>query len=362
MNSTPKIAKWTIGRCTVEARPATTASRSAREKAHMAIRFDLRSLTPGDRADAIRELSRSVNGRIEVDLPPNPTRLRAVANINTVGSVEVTGIDWNVAGLRRATAPVKEDMVPHVLVALQEAGVTRFGQGGNQGEIRAGDITVIENAKPYEIFFQGPVHAVVVRVPTHVLGLQSSLLGQVAAVRLGSEHPLVGAAVAFFARLARSQGALGETEAALFAQPSVDLIRAVVTTGLGRDDLAREPLHHTLLQRVEEYVRVHLAEPDLTAARIAAAHHVSVRQLYLTLSRAGIALGDWIRTQRLEECKRELASPVHQFMTVEAIAHRWGFTSAPHFSRVFKAEYGMNPREWRRRSRTLPVETGPARL
>ncbi|WP_234018729.1 MULTISPECIES: hypothetical protein [unclassified Streptomyces] len=117
-----------------------------------------------------------------------------------VGPVEVAGIDWNVTGLRRASAPLKEDMFPHVLVALQESGVPRFSQGGNQGEIRAGDLTVIENARPYEIFFRSPVRTVVVRVPTHILGPRSSLLGQVAAVRLGSERPLVGAAVAFFAR------------------------------------------------------------------------------------------------------------------------------------------------------------------
>ncbi|MET8405772.1 helix-turn-helix domain-containing protein [Streptomyces sp900116325] len=311
----------------------------------MAIRFDVKSLAPGDRADAIRELSRSVNGRIDVDLPPDPAHLRAVVNINTVGSVEVAGIDWNVAGLRRAT--VKEDVVPHVFVVLQESGITRSSQGGRQGVMRAGDLTVIENAKPYEIFFDSTVHAVAVRVPTHVLGLRSSLLGQVAAARIGSERPLVNTAVAFFARLARNRAAVGEAEAALLAQPCVDLIRAVVTTSLDRDDLARGPLHSTLLQRVKEYVRLHLAEPDLTAARIAAEHHVSVRQLYLTLSRAEITLGDWIRAQRLEECKRELASSVHRFMTIEAIAHRWGFTSAPHFSRVFKAAYGVSPREWR---------------
>ncbi|MFF7216920.1 helix-turn-helix domain-containing protein [Streptomyces sp. NPDC008238] len=313
----------------------------------MAIRFEVGSLAPGDRADAIRELSRSVNGRIEVDLPSDPARLRAVADITTVGPVEVTGIDWNVAGLRRATTQAEEDMEPHVFVVLQEAGVTRFGQGGRRGVIRAGDLTVIENAKPYEIFFDGTVHAVTVRVPTHVLGLRSSLIGQVTAARIGSEHPLMGAAAAFFARMARSRAPVGEAEAALYAQPCVDLIRAVVTTGAGRDDLARGPLHGTLLQRVEEYVRRHLAEPDLTAARIAAEHHVSVRQLYLTLSRAGISLGAWIRTQRLEECRRELASPARRFMTIEAIAHRWGFTSAPHFSRVFKAAYGSSPREWR---------------
>ncbi|WP_431969328.1 helix-turn-helix domain-containing protein [Actinacidiphila sp. bgisy160] len=316
----------------------------------MADRLDVASLAPRDRADAIREFSWSVNGRIQVDLPPNPNHLKANATTQAVGLVRVSEIGWNVARLRRAAAPVDEDMVPHVLVNLQQAGVSRFHQGGRQDVVRAGDLVVLQNAKPYEVVFHGTVHAVLVRVPTHVLGLRPSLLDRVTAVRLGSERPVVGATVAFFTRLAHDQAAADEAETAetaLFAQPCVDLVRAVVTTAIGRDDLARAPLNSTLLQRVQEYVRLHLAEPDLTAARIAAEHHVSVRQLYLTLSRAGISLGEWIRTQRLEECKRELASPVGEFLTIEAIAHRWGFASPPHFSRVFKEAYGLSPRELR---------------
>ncbi|MET9880813.1 helix-turn-helix domain-containing protein [Actinacidiphila glaucinigra] len=317
----------------------------------MTDRLDVASLAPSDRADAIRAFSWSINGRIEVDLPPNPNHLRANATTRAVGSVKVSEISWNVTGLRRATAPVGEDMVPHVLVHLQEAGASRFRQGGRQGVIRAGDLAVLENAKPYEVFFDGTMRSVLVRVPTHLMGLRPSLLDQVTAVRISSERPVVGAAAALFARLARNQAAVDEAETALFAQPCVDLIRAVVSMTLGRDDLARAPLNSTLLQRVQEYVRLHLAEPDLTAARIAAEHQVSVRQLYLTLSRAGITLGDWIRTQRLEECKRELASSAYQFMTIEAIAHRWGFASAPHFSRVFKAAYGVSPRGVRSQTR-----------
>ncbi|WP_329183062.1 helix-turn-helix domain-containing protein [Actinacidiphila glaucinigra] len=314
----------------------------------MTDRLDVASLAPGDRADAIRQFSWSVNGRIEVDLPRNPDRLSANATTYAVGAVKVSKIGWNVARLRRAAAPVDEDMVPHVLVHFQEAGVARIRQGGREGVTRAGDLVVLDNAKPYEVLFRGAMHSVLVRVPTHVLGLRPSLLDQVTAVRLSSERPVVGAAAALFARLARDEaGDVGEAETALFAQPCVDLIRALVSLAVGRDDLARAPLNSTLVQRVQEYVRLHLAEPDLTAARIAAEHHVSVRQLYLILSRAGITLADWIRTQRLEECKRELASSAYQFMTIEAIAHRWGFASAPHFSRVFKAAYGVSPRDVR---------------
>ncbi|MEU4097446.1 helix-turn-helix domain-containing protein [Streptomyces sp. NPDC026673] len=314
----------------------------------MAVRLDAASLAPGDRADAIRDFSWSINGRVEVDLPPNPHRQRAYATTNALGSVKVSEIGWNVTRLLCTAAPMNEDMVPHVLVHLQEAGVSDVRQGGRHALRRAGDLTVLDNAKPYEVFFHGSTHSVLVRVPTHVLGLRPSLLDQVTAVRIGSDCPVVGATAAFFTRLARSQATVDEAGTALFEEPCVDLIRAVLTMALGRDDLARAPLNSTLLQRVQEYVRLHLAEPDLTAARIAAEHQVSVRQLYLTLSRAGITLGEWIRTQRLEECKKELASPVHQFMTIEAIAHQWGFASAAHFSRVFKTTYGVSPRELRR--------------
>ncbi|MFJ4844914.1 MULTISPECIES: helix-turn-helix domain-containing protein [unclassified Streptomyces] len=312
----------------------------------MAYLLDAASLAPGDRADAIREFSWSVNGRIEVELPQNPNRQRAHVTTSALGSVKISQIGWNVARLRRTGAPVDEDMVPQILVSIQESGVTQFEQGGRQGLIKAGDLTVLDNAKPYEVFFRGSVHAVLVRVPRQVLGLRPSLLDRITAVPLSSERPVVGATAAFFTRLAR-QAAAGEAETALFTEPSVDLIRAVVTVVMDRDDLARAPLNNTLLERVQEYVRLHLADPDLTAERIAAEHDVSVRWLYLTLSRAGITLGEWIRTQRLEECRRELVSPVHQFMTIEAIAHRWGFASPAHFSRVFKAAYGVSPRELR---------------
>jgi AraC-like DNA-binding protein len=324
------------------------------EEFGMAVRFDVESLAPSDRGDAIRELSRALNGHIEVNLPSNPAHIRAAATSSVLGSVEVSGIHWNVADLRRTAGPMKDDVEPHVFVGFQESGVSRFAQGGRTAEIQPGDLIVLENVKPYTVSFHGTVHTATVRVPTRVLGLPSSLLGRITAVRLGQERPVVDAAAAFFSRLVRNQSALDETDAGLFAQPCIELIRAVVTTGLGRDDLAKEPLHHTLPQRVMTYIRLHLAEPDLTAARIAAEHHVSVRQLYLTLSRAGISLGDWVRAERLKECRRDLASLTHEFLTIEAIAHRWGFTSAPHFSRVFKTAYGVSPREWRHRNRRLP--------
>ncbi|WP_082593086.1 helix-turn-helix domain-containing protein [Phycicoccus sp. Soil803] len=44
-----------------------------------------------------------------------------------------------------------------------------------------------------------------------------------------------------------------------------------------------------------------------------------------------------------------------------AIAARWGFWDAAHFSRAFKAEYGCSPRAYRERclvARPQPAESG----
>lgn len=83
------------------------------------------------------------------------------------------------------------------------------------------------------------------------------------------------------------------------------------------------------------------------AARIAAAHGISVRRLDAVLPRPGLSLGDHVRARRLAECRRELAGPHGRSRTIAATGRRWGFVDATHFSKVFKRAYGISPRDWR---------------
>jgi hypothetical protein len=58
----------------------------------------------------------------------------------------------------------------------------------------------------------------------------------------------------------------------------------------------------------------------------------------------------WIRSRRLDRCRRDLADPGLWARPVSAIGARWGFPDGAHFSRVFRAAYGIPPREYRRRA------------
>jgi AraC-like DNA-binding protein len=154
-------------------------------------------------------------------------------------------------------------------------------------------------------------------------------------------------ASAYFSRLSEDTDLGDGFSAESLAHPSIELVRAVVATELCDPCLGRGPMEDTLCLRIVEFLRAHLAEYDLSAVRIAEAHHISVRHLYGVLSKAGISLGDWIRAHRLEECRKDLARPGSRNITIASIAGRWGFIDAAHFSRVFREAYGLTPKEWR---------------
>jgi AraC-like DNA-binding protein len=203
---------------------------------------------------------------------------------------------------------------------------------------------------PWVIFDGNGIRQHKFRIPLDRLALPADAIRRVCAVSLSPGHPIADLAAAYFQRLALRPGVYDRPGGAVVSQPSIELLRAVITTHLDVAELGNEALHATQFVRIMEYVRSHVREPDLSAGRIAAEHHVSVRQLYRILASEGISLGDWIRERRLEECRKELASKGFGD-PISAVARRWGFTDASSFARMFRARFGTSPRECREMNR-----------
>ena len=81
---------------------------------------------------------------------------------------------------------------------------------------------------------------------------------------------------------------------------------------------------------------------------VAQAEGVSTRYLQRLFTQAGNSFIHYLRTRRLERCRADLASPLHDELSISEICFRWGFNGSAHFSRAFRKEYGMSPREYRR--------------
>lgn len=96
--------------------------------------------------------------------------------------------------------------------------------------------------------------------------------------------------------------------------------------------------------RIHQYVRLHACDPGLGAARIAAAHAVSVRKLFQLWQSQPVPLAETIMQLRLAAGQLRLTAQPH--LPVAAIAHACGFTSPSHFARRFRETFGYTPVQW----------------
>lgn len=128
----------------------------------------------------------------------------------------------------------------------------------------------------------------------------------------------------------------------------LDLLSSTVAEMLNQTTTVEPDVRRrALLTRVHAFIEARLGDPSLSPATIAAGHHISLRYLHKLFEAEGSTVAGWIRTRRLERCRTVLLDPDSARRPVAAIATAHGFTSASHFSRVFRDQYGLPPAEFR---------------
>lgn len=314
--------------------------------------LDTASFSPGDREEAVRHAVWESVVRIEIDHHPPPEDISVKVKLDTLGCIGVCSGRATGLTIRRTQRLSREDTEPNIFLGLQVTGTSVVAQNDRQAVLRPGEFALYDTSVPYTLGFDAGVDHHFLRFPRAALALPEPLLRDMTAVTFRADSPLAALVYAYFSQLAATEGLHQDRYAQAVTVPSLDLIRAAVTTRLGDSRSAREPLETTLNLRILRYMRAHLRDRDLSAAQIASAHGVSVRHLYTLLARSGVTPGDWIRSNRLEECRRELAGPKARYRTIAAIGHSWGFVDATHFSKAFRRAYGLSPRAWRDLNRT----------
>lgn len=107
-----------------------------------------------------------------------------------------------------------------------------------------------------------------------------------------------------------------------------------------------------MAQRVQDYIRQNLHDPELTPPVIAAAHNISLSYLHRIFQEQtrGEPVAAWIRRRRLENAHRDLANPALRGTPIHVIAARWGYRRPSDFTRAFRGAYGMSPRDYRQQT------------
>ena len=318
----------------------------------MTLILDTRQIPEADRAETVHETIASTVVRVDIDFPESGPSVHGA--ITDVGQLRVCSVRSNAVKVERTPRLARDDLPPSIFLGVQLTGSSLIVQGNREAVLRPGDLAFSDSTTPYSLIDGEGIRQHFFSIPMAALSLPYDAIRQLAAVTLSPGHPVADLAATYFRRLGARPDVFTQPGAAAVGRPSIELVRALITTHLDASDLAVESLESTLLLRILEYARGHLPEAELNAGQIAVAHHISVRHLYNILARGGISLGDWIRTQRLERCHEDLSDPLAPSANISAIARRHGFTDPSSFGRLFKITYGTSPREWREISQRGP--------
>jgi AraC-like DNA-binding protein len=262
-----------------------------------------------------------------------------------VAEVLISGVDGS---LHRRAKPGASD--PELLLfTVMDTGTGAVRQNGHQVSLPPTRMVLTSTRFDLEARQWESSHRYSIVIPYQTLGLPDRLVDSLLASDLQIDEALSSTVSSFLLRVAR-QSIRGDEAMALLSSPIVDMVRGVISAAAHDAALTRESLADSLFPRIMEYVRLHVFDHELSAARIAHAHSISVRYLYMILARESLSLGDWIREQRAHRAAGLLTDSAFD-LSIADIAHRTGYADQAHFSRSFRRWYGTSPREWRRMHR-----------
>lgn len=149
----------------------------------------------------------------------------------------------------------------------------------------------------------------------------------------------------FLVQLAAEVPSLGEAEQARVVESARAIVAASIAPSAEAMAAAHAQIDLVQLSRVKVIIRQHLRSAILTAERLSRLAGVSRSQLYRLFEHQG-GVAHYIQSERLRAACRALAAPGGE-RDISAIAEDVGFFDPSAFSRSFRREFGVAPREFR---------------
>lgn len=294
-----------------------------------------------------REFSEAVaDAVVKLDLRcEDPSQFRGFLAGSAAGDAHLLSIASTSQSVSRTAAIIEKFPQTYYKFTVMEQGSGVFVQDGREAVLNAGDMTIYATDLPYTLVFDKDVRVTVLMFPKDMLHLPTALVKSVAGTRILGSSGIGSVVRPYVSALAARIGEMDGPAGGRLLRSAVGLVGELIEP-LGVDDGDR---HSRLRREVLDFVEANLSDPELDPAQVAAAHFVSLRRLYCAFEGTGINVAALIRSRRLERCFEELIDSRLRGRTVAAIGLSNGFADPAHFSRVFKARYGVSPSSLRQR-------------
>ncbi|MFF5443197.1 helix-turn-helix domain-containing protein [Streptomyces achromogenes] len=274
-----------------------------------------------------------------------------------LGAVQISRMAYS-SYLTRRTPKLIRTSDPEILVScVTNSGPHVIEQKRNHATLRPGEIVFLESSCPFETYADGG--NMLIHFPRALLPLPNRYVDRLICRALPGNQGMGRLLADFLTRLTEDSTTYTPHDAARLGTIALDLVTATLAHFLERErDIPSESRQRVLYAQITSFIEHHLGDTSLTAGEVAAAHHISVRSLHRLFQQHGVTVRSWIRGQRLEHCRRDLADPLKRHVPIHAIAARWGFAQPADFTRAFRALHGITPSDYRNQAQRHGTQTG----
>jgi AraC-like DNA-binding protein len=287
-----------------------------------------------------------------------PLDMRADPDVPLHGEIGAGRLGPVIVGTVRTATPhsvhrtaglIRHDARELYRLVLVMSGSVLLTQDDHTARIRRGEFAIYDFNRPYELRYEAAVRLAVFGFPHAMLSLPAEPIARLAAVPITADDGAGAIAGPLLRRVALDLETYQPASASRLSSIVMNVVTATIAERVERVEwLLVEERQRTLLLRIYDFVEQHLGEIDLSPAVVAAAHHVSVRQIHRLFEGRHTTAAAWIRHRRLEQCRADLADPALFAVPVSAIAAKWGLPDSAQFSRMFRRRYATSPVEYRR--------------
>ena len=282
-------------------------------------------------------------GRLESDTYGDES-FRGRITYTALGEVQVGRLEASRHRVVRTAASRGCSDPGHLKLVVQRTGRSLFEQDGHRAWLRPGDWSLYDTTRSYVVTSPDAVDIHVLMLPREAVLKERHDLAELMVRRLRGTTGMGRVACEAIARSVDA-AASGTPQAADAGVQIAELVHLALVEQAGTRG---EPLRRAVLrERIKVFIEEHLASADLDVGTIAAALGCSLRSVHNAFELEDCSVRQYIWERRLAVVRNELERGSVGCPSITEAAFAWGFTSAAHFSRAFRALYGVSAREWR---------------
>ena len=258
----------------------------------------------------------------------------------------LTAGQGGIVGTRGSHEIAQDSEALYNLIYVAEGSIA-LAIDGTELLLTPGKMALWDSARPMKFITGAGLRQITFAVPQRHLQLSLPRADDFVGRQIDATGGLSRLFVNHLIALDASFGELPQSDAGHVLHASVELLASTLSA---RAEWPAGPAGRAgvlVLQGIMAHINRHLDDPELSTKRVAAACGITERHLHRLFQRADMTAAAWVRRQRLDRCRRDLRASGTAHLSITQIAYRWGFGDSSSFSKIFKREFAISPREYR---------------